>query len=177
MSNLSTSIIVEAPAEAVWDVVGRRFDRIGEWATAIAASTALATGSDRKTGSGRTCTTGIRLVPHVTETIVDYDEARRTLTYEATGLPRFVAVARNTWTVVPLGGRRSRVEIEARFTTRGLVGRLFGWAILIQARRAGRQLAGDLRHFVEDGAPSARKRRQLRRARRAPSRCTPGSGR
>lgn len=34
MPDLSLDLHVEAPAELVWDVVRRRFHRIGEWATA-----------------------------------------------------------------------------------------------------------------------------------------------
>jgi len=41
MPRLSTDLIVEAPADAVWEVVGRRFHHIAEWATAITASTAI----------------------------------------------------------------------------------------------------------------------------------------
>jgi len=117
MSMLTRQITVEAPADAVWDLVGRRFDRIGDWATAIPASTAIAsappgTAPTRSPAltvvdapvAGRVCQTGVRLLPQVTETIVAYDDAARTLTYQANGLPAFVATARNNWTVTPLDG-------------------------------------------------------------------------
>jgi hypothetical protein len=35
MSILSNDIVIAAPADTVWRVVGARFDRIGEWATAV----------------------------------------------------------------------------------------------------------------------------------------------
>lgn len=162
MSELSTDLVVAAPADAVWDVVGRRFDRIGEWATAIPASTALRA-PDTRTLTGRVCRTGIRLVPEVTETLVAYDEANRTLTYEATGMPGFVTTARNTWTVTALDPRRTKVSLRARFDTRGLLGLVGRWFILARVRRTSRHLADDLRHYVETGAPSPRKRRQARR--------------
>lgn len=44
MSDLSLDLHVEAPADLVWDVVRRRFHRIGEWATAIPASAGLSAG-------------------------------------------------------------------------------------------------------------------------------------
>ncbi len=169
MTELSTDLIVAAPAEAVWEVIGRRFDRIGDWATAIAASTAIPTPAS--TGipaagypvAGRVCQTGIRLVPQVTETLVAYDDTTRTLTYQASGLPAFVRTARNTWSVTALDPYRSRVSLRARFDTTGLVGLLGRWLILAQTRRTSRHLAEDLRHYVETGAPSPRKQRQLRR--------------
>src|SRR4029450_2010867 len=98
MPYLFTEFVVAAPADAVWDVIGRRFDRIGEWAAAIPASTAPPLShrtAHRPAGTppgralprlpvgqivggapvaGRVCTTGVRLVPRVTETLVAYDE-------------------------------------------------------------------------------------------------------
>jgi hypothetical protein len=187
MSELSTEFVVAAPADAVWNVIGRRFDRIGEWATAIPASTALPPSARTITVqatpqlpvgqivagapvAGRVCTTGVRLVPRVTETLVEYDETNRTLTYEASGMPAFVTTARNTWTVVALDERRCRVILRARFVARGLLGHLGRWVILAQVGRTSRYLADDLRHYVETGRPSARKQRQLRRAARRAAR-------
>jgi hypothetical protein len=174
MPDLYTEFVVAAPAEAVWEMIGRRFDRIGEWATAIPASTALppaptpALSRSPLVGApvaGRVCTTGVRLMPEVTETLVAYDDANRTLTYEGSGLPRFVTTARNTWTVTPLDERHCRVRLRARFDTRGLLGLLGRWAILAQVRRTSRHLAHDLGHYAETGTPSPRKQRQLARAR------------
>jgi hypothetical protein len=77
MVALTRSIVVQAPADAVWRVVAGGFDRIGEWATAIPASipastanpiTALA--SEPVTDApvpGRVCRTGVALVPEVTD--------------------------------------------------------------------------------------------------------------
>lgn len=183
MPELSTDFVVAAPADAVWDVIGRRFDRIGEWATAIPASTALLPPAGTATAqavtrlpvgqiiagapvAGRVCTTGVRLVPWVTGTLVAYDEANRTPTYEGSGMPAFVTTARNTWTVTPLDERRCRVRMRARFVTRGLLGHLGRWAILAQVGRTSRYLADDLRRYVETGRPPPRKQRQLRRAAR-----------
>lgn len=181
MPQLSTHLIVAAPAHAVWEVIGPRFAQIGDWATAIPASAALPapTGPAAQTATrppaaatlagapvtGRVCQTGVRLVPQVTETLVAYDEASRTLTYEASGMPAFVTTARNTWTVTPLGERRTQISLQARFDTRGLLGLLGRWAILAQVGRTSRYLASDLRHYVETGTPSPRKQRQLRQAR------------
>jgi hypothetical protein len=92
MSTLSHHFTVEAPADAVWEVIGRRFDRIGDWATIIPRSAAAghtmgdAAPAGRPTPSGivdapvagRVCHTGVRLLPQITETITAYDDAART---------------------------------------------------------------------------------------------------
>jgi hypothetical protein len=177
MPELSVDLIVAAPADRVWDVIGRRFDRIGEWATAIPASTAIPNGAPATGGArppsvvatdapvaGRVCQTGIGLLPEVTETLTAYDDANHTLTYQASGMPAFVTLARNTWTVTPIDAHRSRISLRARFDTRGLLGLLVRWAILAQTRRTSRHLTDDLRHYVETGTPSPRKQRQQRHA-------------
>jgi hypothetical protein len=87
MEPLSSTITVDAPAAQVWDIVGRRFDRIGEWATAIPASGAATVTPPAVVAvdapaaapvAGRVCDTGIRALPRVTEMIVAYDEAAMT---------------------------------------------------------------------------------------------------
>jgi carbon monoxide dehydrogenase subunit G len=68
----------------------------------------------------------------------------------------FSAAARNRWTVTPVDERRARVSYNADFTTRGLLGRLAGRLLLMQAARAGRHLLVDLAHDVQHGVPSPR---------------------
>ena len=41
MPELSIDLIIAVTADRVWEVIGRRFDRIGDWATAITHSTGV----------------------------------------------------------------------------------------------------------------------------------------
>jgi hypothetical protein len=164
MVELTQSIVVNAPAHAVWRVVAGGFDRIGEWATAIPASTACRV-VEPATGApvpGRACRTGVALVPEVTETIVAFDDPGRTLIYEATsGMPSFVTLARNRWQVTAEGERRSRVTFAADLRVRGPIGWLARWWLLARVGRTGRYLLEDLKYYVEHGVASPRKQHQL----------------
>jgi hypothetical protein len=173
MPELSIDLLVAAPADQVWDVIGHRFDRIGDWATAITASTAIPTPRSLATRTtaavsvpapvaGRVCQTGVRLVGEITETLTAYDDAGRTLAYQATGMPAFVTLGRNTWSVVPVDDTTCRLELRARFDTHGLLGLLGRWAILAQTRRTSHHLADDLHHYIETGEPSPRKKHRQR---------------
>src|SRR6516225_9061160 len=174
MPQLSTHLSIDAPADQVWHLIGPGFARIGEWATSIQSSTAVPGIGGRAAAAaataisapvaGRSCTTGVRLVPQITETLVAYDPVSRTLSYEASGRPAFIVTARNTWSVIPTGERTCRVTLSAHFQTRGLLGLLGRWAILAQVRYTSRHLEADLRHYIKHGTPSRRKRRQLSRA-------------
>jgi hypothetical protein len=159
MTRLTNHIIIDAPADKVWEVVGHHFDRIGEWASPVASSTGL-----DGTARGRVCHTGMRLVPRVSETIVAYDETARTLTYEVTeGMPPSVALARNEWRVTEVDGDRARVSFQAHLEVRGLLGAIARQALLLQVGRAGGHLLDDLKHYVEHGTPSPRKARTAAR--------------
>lgn len=174
MSLLTSHIIVAASADAVWEVVAHRFDRIGDWATAIPSSTAT---SDTAAPSlvdapvaGRVCRTGLRQAPEVTETVVAYDDTDdtgRTLTYQAAaGMPKFITTARNRWQVTALDSARTEVAFTAQVEVRGLLGRLAWWVLLLRVHRTGRYLLADLKHYVEHGTPSSRKQRQQARTAR-----------
>lgn len=141
MTRLTNTIVVDVPAQRVWEEIAHRFDRIGDWATAIPASTAhpIAGSAIGAPVAARICQTGIRMVPTATEKIVAYDEAARTLTYEAiAGIPAFVTLARNRWQVTPLGEDRAEVTFDARLEVRGLLGRLARWWLLARVGRTGR---------------------------------------
>ena len=168
--NFSGHIIINAPAEAVWDIIGRQFDRIGEWATAISASAAVPQdlpGKPTVTAApvaGRVCDTGIRMLPQATEMIIAYSDSDRTLTYQATGMPAYVGVARNHWTITAVDQQRTRAAFGAVVAPRGILGRLLAGWLLVQIGRTGRHLLEDLKHYAEHGVPSPRKQTQLDRA-------------
>jgi hypothetical protein len=167
--NFSSHIIINAPAETVWDIIGRRFDRIGEWATAIPASATIpqAPTVSGAPVAGRVCDTGIRMLPQATEMIIAYSDRNRTLTYQATGMPAYVRAARNHWTITAVDQQRTRAAFEAVFAPSGIRGRLLAGWLLVQLGRTGRHLLSDLKHYAEQGLPSPRKQAQLDRAGRA----------
>jgi Polyketide cyclase / dehydrase and lipid transport len=138
MPQQSTHLSIDAPADLVWQVIGPGFAHIGEWATGVLAfmpvpavpesGVAATPAVGSAPVAGRTCATGIRLVPQITETLVAFDESSRTLTYEAGGLQVFITTARSTWTVIPAGESSCRVTVSAHLQTRGMLGLLGpGW--------------------------------------------------
>jgi Polyketide cyclase / dehydrase and lipid transport len=174
MPQLSTDLTIDAPAGQVWEAIGPGFARIGDWATRIPASTAIAAPGPAAAATpavvsapiaARTCITGAPLMPQITETLIAYDEGSHTLTYQARGLPAFITTARSTWTITPAGEGSCRVTVTAHFRARGVPGLLGCWAILAWARLGARHLEADLRHYIKHGSPSPRKQRQLSRSR------------
>jgi hypothetical protein len=114
--------------------------------------------------AGRTCETGVPAIPKVTENIVTYDDASRTLTHAASGLPRFIGQARNRWQVTSAGPGRTRARFDGVLETRGLSGLVAALPLRLYMRRETRRILDDLKHYAEHGTPSANKQRRPPRA-------------
>jgi hypothetical protein len=181
MPQITSHLSIDAPAERVWQIIGPGFARIGDWATSVPASVPLpatapaaiapaattpAAAAASAPVTGRTCHTGVGRMPTVNETLTSYDDSSRTLSYEATGMPGFITTASSTWVVTPTGEDSSRVTVTGIFRTRGPLGLLACWAIILQARLTARHLQADLRHYVKFGTASPRKQRRQSRGRR-----------
>lgn len=160
------TITIDAPADHVWDILGPRFDRIGDWASAITRSTTEPPSGCIATGTARLCSSAVPGVPQVREQLTAYDPDLMTLTYVATaGMPSFVTLATNTWTVTAEGPARCRATIAAQVEVNGAIARVALAILAPNLARMGRRTLDDLRHYAEHGEPSPRKRRQHARAR------------
>ncbi len=145
MTTTSQSRRVAASPEKVWAVL-RAFDRICEWAPAVDHSSYLTSrtegvGTSRRIQVGRTT---------LVETVIAWDEGR-SLSYRIEGLPPVVALAENTWNLVPDGdgtlvsltvniipGRRPPARLAAMAVVRRFVtinsGMLNGLADAVESR-------------------------------------------
>jgi len=168
---LSVEITIEVPADRVWDIVAGGFDDIGSWASAIRSSRPFDAGPREAPtrGHARVCESTLRIAPQVTETLVAYDDRARTFTYEGSGLPSFVTLARNRWCVAPLSLTRCLLPLDATLEVRGGPARTLAPALRLRFLSVGRRLTRDLKHTTPS---TARSRRASGRPRVAPPRAT-----
>ncbi len=150
---MRAELVISAPAEDAWAVVGERFGEIGEWASAITKSV-----MDGQPGAGqvRTChVAGFGPVAPgvIKEWLTDFDPEARSLSYEAAeGMPRFIARAVSRWSVHAGPGRSCTVRIDATLTLRPAarpLGPVLRWRMRADTRRA----LAELRHRIETGRP------------------------
>lgn len=162
---ITTTILINRPAAEVWDLVGPRFAEASAWASSISESVAVEEpGLADAPCSARECHVAVPGADRLVEELVAYDDAAMSLTYTlAAGMDRIARSARSTWTVVPLGGSRSTLRIEAQVDPTP-VGRVVAALLRSYLAAMGRRNVDDLRVYAETGAPSARKRRQGRRS-------------
>jgi polyketide cyclase/dehydrase/lipid transport protein len=121
MTTTVSQVSVDAPAEAVWDLLAG-FADISAWASNVAQSSLLTPGPPgpgavRRVQVGRAA---------LRETVTAW-EPGRTLAYDIAGLPVVVTAAGNTWTLAPRGTGTS-VTLTGEVQTRGgpLVARIVG---------------------------------------------------
>src|SRR5262249_55754755 len=100
---IRAKVLINAPAQAAWAVLGDEFGEIGQWAAPIVFSSV-----DSQPGPGavRTCQIagfGPFRVGSVKERLLQFDPVAMTLSYEsADGMPSFVSRAINHWSVHPV---------------------------------------------------------------------------
>ncbi|MFZ2501271.1 MAG: SRPBCC family protein [Nocardioides sp.] len=159
---ISTSIIIDVPAEQVWEVIGPGFARVGEWVSAIGASRGVAVpGPNGAPVAGRACQVAAAGFGQIAEELTSYDPQARRLSYRVSdGMPSFVTGAQNTWQARPYDERRTQFTMDAEFTlTR--TGRLAAPFLRAYLSRVGRRTSADLKALLETGTPSRAKAIQI----------------
>ena len=151
-------IDIDAPPERVWDVLGRRFDQVSRWASSVSHSSVRTDGAALKNApcSGRVCETDLGPFE---ESIVEYDEDRQALAYEASGekMPFFVRGLKNRWSLTPSADSGTRV---AMLMTADLAFPFNLFMTPLMKLQMGRILTfavEELKHYVETGEPHPRK--------------------
>ncbi|MEM1146010.1 MAG: SRPBCC family protein [Pseudomonadota bacterium] len=118
--SIHSSVLIEAPEEAVWRVCAEEFGHIDRWDANVRHSRSDED-ADAKT-FGRTC--AMYSGGETVERIISLDRDSRAFSYQIVkGLPGFVACATNRWTIEQ-PSLRGAVELEMRLDMEltGLIG-------------------------------------------------------
>lgn len=151
MPQIKQEVLIHAPAEKVWEVLGERFGDVATWAVGIHRSHML-------DAEVRHCDT---LLGPVRERLLEFDQKTQCLEYEAVTAPPWFRRATNRWCVDDLGPGQSRVRIHAKITLKPVYGHLMMLLSAPRMRRLSTVLA-DLKYYVETGDPHPRKVRDRR---------------
>lgn len=162
---LKGKIDINAPADQVWQVIAHNYGDIGQWAAMIPASSAITGGPapDGAPVAGRVCSA--QGFGDVREQFTYYDESARRFGYiAAEGLPSFISRAENNWSVRSLGPDISEVTMRGEIDFPVFPGLLLMPIFKLVMGRKGKQMAEELKYFVENDEPHPRKQKQLRQA-------------
>jgi hypothetical protein len=114
--HIETTVIVNAPAAAAWEVFGERFERVSDWADSV-----LESSLEGPLGNGAVRTCDIKPVGpipagQVTEEITQFDRSSHALTYAVrSGIPKPMKSIENAWTIEALADDKCRVTSRATF--------------------------------------------------------------
>lgn len=150
---LRAELVINAPSQDAWIVVGERFGEIGEWASSITESS-----MDGRPAAGQVRTCHIAgfgpIAPGVIkERLVRFDPEARSLSYEAiAGMPQFIVNAVSRWSVRDGPGSGCTIRIHATLTLRSAA-RPLGLVLRWRIRADTRRVLAELRHRVETGRP------------------------
>ncbi|MEO0564463.1 MAG: SRPBCC family protein [Chloroflexota bacterium] len=161
MFDVTQEIIINAPADDVWEVLALQYDRVSEWATGIQASSVnpepeLLEGAPV---TGRHCE--VPGLGKTNERFTAFDANRRKFTYEAyAGMPFFVKTVSNTWQVAD-EGERTRVSMHLVADLNAFPGTLMAPFLRRQFEKNTETVVNDLKYYVEHGQPSPSKRAEM----------------
>jgi|GEM_PF-603835 len=164
------SEVIHVSAEALWEIVGPGFAKVGEWTSSLKRSTPR--GDAEHPGApcaARVCFTNIPGYERAVETLTSFDSSRRELSYEMSeGAPGFLVLARNHWKVRELGPQESRLEMHLTLRLTPWAGLLLGGVLRRKTLENVEKVFPELKVFAETGLVAATKQEQINQVQVAP---------
>jgi len=151
----SKQITVNAPAEKVWDVLGRDFANIGVWSTTVSHSVAndkLACVNNSPVG-GRYCETSFG---KISEEFTAYDDDKKTFSFKGVFDSMMFKSVINTSGLRSIDENTTEVSFGPNVQL-SFIGTLMSPMIRMMLGRAVDTILDDLKYYVENGKPSPRK--------------------
>lgn len=150
-------------ADTLWKIVGPGFADVHEWSSNVDFTTGK--GLSKIPGapcSERICDVNVKGFGQVSETLMAYDAEAMSLAYEANlGMPSWVTLAANRWTVQAIDNQTSRLVMEAEFKTQGLMGWMMNGLMNRKLNKTIQTVLLDLKSYVETGKVSRVKQARL----------------
>jgi carbon monoxide dehydrogenase subunit G len=153
------TIQINADIDKVWDVVARDFANVGDWSSAVQSSgpNLEAAVPDGAEVGVRVCATDFG---DLKETFTEYDDEAKTFTFEVSGMPSFITLARNRVEVASAGAGRTTVSLNIAMET-NTIGKVMGPMFAIKLKTTLNSFLDELKDYVENGQVSKRKQKQL----------------
>jgi carbon monoxide dehydrogenase subunit G len=151
----SKKIVINAPAEQVWNVLGRDFENISKWATLVSNSeinTEAQVVNNSPVG-GRLCNTSIG---KISEEFTEYDDHNMSFSFKGviTSIMFTSVISSNKVTAIDENTSEVTATPHIELT---FLGTLMSPLIKLQLSKAVSGGLEDLKYYVENGKPSPSK--------------------
>ena len=161
--DLEREITINVSADQLWEMVGPGFIEVYKWSSSV--DHAEGSGKSEFEGavcSERSCNVNVKGFNKISEKLTNYDEAKMTLSYVVNdGMPGFVSMAKNTWTVVAVNENQSKLVMKARFETKGLMGAMMRGTMSKKMNETLNTVLNDAKVYAETGVPSEVKQARI----------------
>lgn len=153
--HIERSLILDAPLETVWKVLGTRFHDAGAWATNIALC-----GPTDEIGpvgvANRVCE--IASMGRIIERVDLFDVEHHTFAFTVVeGAPSMIRELKNQWWVRSVSADQTEVSFRIEAELSPFAELVMGWMMKRKMEALTDQACDDLRVYVETGVPSEAK--------------------
>ena len=158
---IEKEIIINKGIDDAWNVIGVQFADAYKWATPVNHSEGSGEGINGSACSERGCSTTLGKLK---ERILEYDSEKFIISWQAVeGMPSMVKFAKNTWVLISVDNRKTKVKMKMDVEVGGIMGFLFQPMMKMQMNNLGNALISDFKYYVEYGRPSAKKIKTMNR--------------
>ncbi|NOU47286.1 MAG: SRPBCC family protein [Bacteroidales bacterium] len=154
---IKQELIIKAPIQKAWQVLGPEFADAYKWASSIKHSEAR----NHETINGSTCTErgcNVSGIGNIKEKILQYSETEHILSYQVyEGMPKMVKYAANTWKLSDLGNGTTKLEMQIEMKVAGFMGNMMKGMMRKKMTKLSKQITEEFQYYIENGKPHPRK--------------------
>lgn len=162
---MSKQVVVNVPANDLWQIIGPEFADAGRWSTAVDHSAGHGEGKfDGAACDTRSCDLSAKGFSSVNERITAYDKSNRIMAFDVfEGMPGFVTYMNNRTVITDLGQGQSQAELQITMHMKPFMGGLMGGMLKKNLSNLIDSALDDLKVYAETGKPSARKQARMKK--------------
>lgn len=154
---INQEIVIDAPIDKSWEVIGPQFENAQVWASSIKHSEAL----NKESLNGSTCTIrgcSVAGMGEIKETLLTYSAESHSLSYIVKeGMPKMVRYASNNWELIDLGNGKTKLKMTIEMKTGGVMGWMMNGMMKGKMTKLSSEIAEEFKYYVENGKPHPRK--------------------
>lgn len=153
---------INVSPDKLWHIIGHSFADAYIWASSVDHSTGGGTPEfEGAKCSERFCDVNAKGFNKISEKLTKYSNEHMNLAYVVSeGMPSFVSLAQNDWTVLPIGVHQAKLVMKADFGLQGIMGRFMKPMMKSKIEKLLDVVLNDARVFAETGSISDTKRKR-----------------
>lgn len=160
---ITQELIINAPIEKAWQILGHEFADANKWASSIKHSQA----NNNESVNGSSCSErgcDISGMGQIKEKVLEYSDANHILYYQVTeGTPSMVKYMTNYWKLTSTSDGKTKLEMKMEMKTGGLMGAMMKGMMKKKMEKMSQEVTEELKYYIEKGEPHSRKIKAMKK--------------